>query len=201
MSKKFSEAGFPAPNQYDDWRSWAASFLVALDSLSSEEVHNFPLYKRDPGKTREGLPAGVDGDMIRVLDEDEQRRLYVFENGSWERAQEDVQTAVSDKMDINLSNLSQQGINNILNLVAIDYTRIVAIESPYTAPTWGWVGWNNTGGGNAIVNGVTVWIGGNDSYNEGPAVLFVSPGDVVELSRDADTSYFAPCKGAPNGDS
>lgn len=90
MSKKFSEAGFPAPNQYDDWRSWAASFLVALDSLSGEEVHNFPLYRRDPEKTREGLPAGVDGDMIRVLDEDTQQRLYVFENGSWERAQEDI---------------------------------------------------------------------------------------------------------------
>lgn len=90
MSKKFSEAGFPAPNQYDDWRSWAASFLVALDSLSNEEVHNFPLYKRNPEKAREGLPAGVDGDMIRVLDTDDQQRLYVFESGSWEKAQEDI---------------------------------------------------------------------------------------------------------------
>ena len=90
MSKKFSEAGFPAPNQYDDWRSWAASFLVALDSLSGEEVHNFPLYRRNPEKAREGLPAGVDGDMIRVLDEDEQSRLYVFENASWKKVQEDI---------------------------------------------------------------------------------------------------------------
>lgn len=86
MSKKFSEAGFPAPNQYDDWRSWAASFLVALDSLSGEDVHNFPLYRRDSGKAREGLPIGVDGDMIRVLDTDGQRRLYVWnaQTGSWE---------------------------------------------------------------------------------------------------------------------
>lgn len=86
MSKKFSEAGFPAPNQYDDWRSWAASFLVALDSLSGEEVHNFPLYKRDSEKTREGLPVGVDGDMIRVLDTDGQRRFYVWnaQTGIWE---------------------------------------------------------------------------------------------------------------------
>ena len=90
MSKKFSEAGFPAPNQYDDWRSWAASFLVALDSLSGEEVHNFPLYRRDTEKAREGLPVGVDGDMIRVLDEDAQSRLYVFEKDSWKKVQEDA---------------------------------------------------------------------------------------------------------------
>lgn len=89
MSKKFIEAGFPAPNQYDDWRSWAAAFLGALDGLSGEDITNLPLYVRKEGETREGLPVGAEGDLIRVRDEDGKNRLYVYEDGEgWKSTQE-----------------------------------------------------------------------------------------------------------------
>lgn len=84
MSKKFIEAGFPAPNQYDDWRSWAASMLTALDSLSGEDVTNLPLYVKDASKPRDGLPIGAEGDTIRIKDEKGQIGLYSFEQGAWE---------------------------------------------------------------------------------------------------------------------
>lgn len=84
MSKKFIEAGFPAPNQYDDWRSWAASMLTALDSLSGEDVTNLPLYVKDATKPRDGLPIGAEGDTIRIKDEKGQIGLYSFEQGAWQ---------------------------------------------------------------------------------------------------------------------
>ena len=84
MSKKFIEAGFPAPNQYDDWRSWAASMLTALDSLSGEDVTNLPLYVKDATKPRDGLPIGAEGDTIRIKDEKGQIGLYSFEQGTWQ---------------------------------------------------------------------------------------------------------------------
>ena len=84
MSKKFIEAGFPAPNQYDDWRSWAASMLTALDSLSGEDVTNLPLYVKDASKPRDGLPIGAEGDTIRIKDEKGQIGLYSFEQGTWQ---------------------------------------------------------------------------------------------------------------------
>lgn len=82
--KKFSETGLPAPNQYEDWRSWAAALMVALDGMSGEDVHNFPLYVRREDKIRSGLPMAEEGDMIRVLDTDKKIRFYVWQNSNWE---------------------------------------------------------------------------------------------------------------------
>lgn len=84
MTKSFIEIGMPAPNQYEDWRSWASALMVALDGMSGEESHNFPLYVRSPAKVRGGLPAAVDGDVIRVKDEDGTIRFYVWQNQTWE---------------------------------------------------------------------------------------------------------------------
>lgn len=87
--RNFNEIGLPAPNQYDDWRSWASALMVALDGMSGEETVNFPLYVRDSSKVREGLPAGADGDTIRVRDEDGKNRLYVYEGTEgWKSTQE-----------------------------------------------------------------------------------------------------------------
>ena len=77
-----SEITFPAPNQYDDWRSWAASLINALQ-MSEDVNHNFPLYVRDESKPRDGLPAAAEGDVIRVLDSDKKIRFYYWNGSAW----------------------------------------------------------------------------------------------------------------------
>lgn len=65
----FREITLPTPGEYDDWRSWASSLIKALEESAQEKIHNFPLWVKDSGKPRSGLPIGADGDLIRVLDE------------------------------------------------------------------------------------------------------------------------------------
>ena len=136
MSKKFIEAGFPAPNQYDDWRSWAAAFLGALDGLSGEDVTNLPLYVRKEGEAREGLPVGAEGDLIRVRDEDGKNRLYVYEDAEgWKSTQEAIEVDLSGKADIDLGNTTDN----------IDYV----IESYNDGTNWYRIyksGWIDQGG-------------------------------------------------------
>lgn len=83
MARIFQEVELPSPGEYDDWRSWASSLIRLLTENSGEEVHNFPLWVRDLGKPREGLPIGADGDLIRVLDTDSVIRFYC-----WSKADE-----------------------------------------------------------------------------------------------------------------
>lgn len=72
----FKESTLPVPGEYDDWRSWAASLVRALEESSSEVVINFPIWKYDSTKPRDGLPAAVDGDLIRVLDGEGNERFW-----------------------------------------------------------------------------------------------------------------------------
>lgn len=57
----------PAPSEYSDWQSWAASLVSALTRQGSETI-NFPLFIYDESKPRNGLPVAADGDTIRVQD-------------------------------------------------------------------------------------------------------------------------------------
>ena len=78
-----------------------------------------------------------------------------------------------------------------------DYSTVitVAIGATFTAPSNGLLFWNNSKTDNATVNGNTVYIGGNDSYNEGPAVLPLSKGDKATFTADSGTPCFVSYKG------
>ena len=77
-----------------------------------------------------------------------------------------------------------------------DYSAIITgIASPYTAPCNGFIIWSNAGSANCTVNGVTVPVGGNDTYNEGFVTLPLSKGDVITFSKDSGTPCFVPMKG------
>ena len=91
-----------------------------------------------------------------------------------------------------------QGGISVLTLAAIfpDYTRKVSMTSPFTAPTYGFAMWNNSGTGAAKVNGQTIAVAGNDSYNEGPAFVMLKPGDILTFTPDTGLSEFYPCSGA-----
>ena len=76
-----------------------------------------------------------------------------------------------------------------------DYSAVVTCASPFTAPSNGFISYNNTGTANCTVNGNTVYVGGNDSYNEGNVTLYLSKNDIIVFYKDSGTPCFVPCKG------
>lgn len=107
----------------------------------------------------------------------------------------EVLEAVANKVD--MAN-TQWAVNACMPAIIPDYTAVVTVSSPYTAPKAGFILWNNTGLGNCTVNGDTVYIGGNDASNEGPAMLLLGSGDVISFTPDAGSPCFIPMKGANN---
>lgn len=74
-----------------------------------------------------------------------------------------------------------------------NYNGIISgIGSTYTAPYNGFVSFNKSGTGNCTVNGITVYLGGNDAYNEGNVTLFLKKGDTIVMSTDVGTICFVP---------
>lgn len=76
-----------------------------------------------------------------------------------------------------------------------DYSAVVTCASPFTAPSNGFISYNNTGNANCKVNGNTVYVGGNDSSNEGNVTLYLSKNDIIVFNNDSGTPCFVPCKG------
>ena len=76
-----------------------------------------------------------------------------------------------------------------------DYSAVVTCASPFTAPSNGFISYNNIGTGNCTVNGNTVYLGGNDSSNEGNVTLYLSKNDIIVFYNDKGTPCFVPCKG------
>lgn len=117
---------------------------------------------------------------------------------------EQLSEALNEKVDrdlINIENpLPESSIEQLAKILAgkiwknlmPDYASRIAVANSFTAPADGYVMWNNNGTGNASVNGITVYIGGNDSSNEGPAMIFVNSGDSVTITPDAGNPSFIP---------
>ena len=107
---------------------------------------------------------------------------------------------LNDKVDLDLNNVNKTGLNNLKYNISSqcmpEYTYGRAMTTPFIAPSNGLALWNNSGSSNATVNGYTVYIGGNDSYNEGPVCLLLSKGDVLTFVADASNPWFVPLKGA-----
>jgi hypothetical protein len=74
-----------------------------------------------------------------------------------------------------------------------NYNGIISgIGSTYTAPHNGFVSFNKSGTSNATVNGITVYLGGNDAYNEGNVTLYLKKGDTISVAHDSGTMCFVP---------
>ena len=74
-----------------------------------------------------------------------------------------------------------------------NYNGIISgIGSTYTAPYNGFVSFNKSGTGNCTVNGITVYLGGNDAYNEGNVILYLKKGDTIVFPHDSGTTCFVP---------
>ena len=76
-----------------------------------------------------------------------------------------------------------------------DYSAVVTCASPFTAPSNGFISYNNNGSKNCTVNDNTVYVGGNDTYNEGNVTLYLSKNDIIVFHKDGGTPCFVPCKG------
>lgn len=111
-------------------------------------------------------------------------------------------TMDTDKKQLRVHDGVTQGGKTIPDLSMIfaaifpDYTRKVTMSTPFTAPTYGFAMWNNSGTGACTVNGQTIAVAGNDSSNEGPAFVMLKPGDVMTFGADAGLTEFYPCSGA-----
>lgn len=112
----------PAPSEYSDWQSWAASLVSSL-STSGEGNNNYPLFVYDDSKARKGLPVAADGDMIRVLQDGEIKfKVWRDKTQKWEDlvkadvTQADLQelksemnASLAEKANLSLSNLNRTG--------------------------------------------------------------------------------------------
>ena len=86
-------------------------------------------------------------------------------------------------------------IDMIFKAIFPDYTKKVSMTSPFTAPSYGYAMWNNGGSNACAVNGQTIAVAGNDSYNEGPALVLLAPGDILTFEDDNSLKEFYPCRG------
>lgn len=108
------------------------------------------------------------------------------------------------KKELRIHDGTTQGGKKVVNMLDIidavfpDYSRKVTMTSPFTAPSNGYALWNNNGTTVPTLNGVSVaGVAGNDSYNEGPAILFIRTNDILTFSSDSTQggAAFYPCKG------
>lgn len=109
-----------------------------------------------------------------------------------------ITTDLNGKADTDLSNISPtQGIKNeIITWGLPDYANAITISSPFTAPAYGVITWQNNGTANCTVNSITVYVQGNDDNNEGCIFLPISSGDIVTFTKDESSiARFLPFKG------
>ena len=90
----------------------------------------------------------------------------------------------------------EQSISSItITLPTPDYNNKVNISTPYTPSSDGFIMYNSAGTGSAVIGDVTIPVGGNDSYNEGPVFLPIEKGKTLtSMSTDAGTPIFVPYK-------
>lgn len=129
------------------------------------------------------------------------RRGTTAENDNFTGAEGEI-TMDTDKKQLRVHDGQTQGGKTIPDLGMIfaaifpDYTRKVTMSTPFTAPTYGFAMWNNGGTSACTVNGQTIAVAGNDSYNEGPTFVMLKPGDVMTFGADTGLAEFYPCSGA-----
>lgn len=202
--RNFNEIGLPAPNQYEDWRSWASALMVALDGMSGEETINFPLYVRDSSKARDGLPVGADGDTIRVKDADGKIRLYTFSDNAWKESTPEPEAVdISGKADTDLGNLLPAGYARLLENYQNGTDELTTIPwgQTFTVPklgqVFGYTGRANDNSSAFYINGIR--LGYSISYwSNIPYSGIVFPGDTVLFdggsTNTGNIAYFIPFK-------
>lgn len=77
-----SGSQFPAPNEYADWKSWAAVLVSVLGETVAGGVVNLPTYVADATVSRGGLPPAAKGDMV-WFNEGGVRKLAVWDGQTW----------------------------------------------------------------------------------------------------------------------
>lgn len=150
-------SNLPAPSSYDDWKSWAAMLVQQLQTLSGDTAQNFPLWKEDQAKERGGMPAGVDGDLIRVKTEEGKTDFRYWDkvSESWQPVADlsGVESQLADglagKLDLDLGNLSAATWDALFEALMPDGSKTINISSSiqsgkfptksYKAPCCGWI--------------------------------------------------------------
>lgn len=167
-------SNLPAPSSYEDWKSWAAMLVQQLQTLSGDTAQNFPLWVEDQGKERSGMPAGVDGDLIRVKTESGATDFRYWDkvSGSWQPVADlsGVESQLAEKLDLDLGNLSAAGKVKITNLSIPNQSRRIGFGTStnwHLIPEDGWIYCypvSPSGQGNWYDNGIDISLDGSTKF-------------------------------------
>lgn len=178
-------SNLPAPSSYEDWKSWAAMLVQQLQTLSGDTAQNFPLWVEDQGKERSGMPAGADGDLIRVKTEGGATDFRYWDkvSESWQSVadlsgvesqlgslEESTAEGLAGKLDLDLGNLSAVGKTKITNLNMPNQSRRIGFG---TSTSWRLIpedGWiycytvSPSGQGKWYDNGIDISLDGSTKF-------------------------------------
>lgn len=138
----------PAPSEYSDWQSWAASLVSSLSALG-EGNNNYPLFVYDDTKVRKGLPVAADGDMIRVLQGGEIKfKVWRDKTQGWEDivkaevTQADLQglrseinASLAKKANTDMNNLTHTGTTAVGNWAKATGREYISYTPPVASGT------------------------------------------------------------------
>lgn len=203
----------PAPSEYSDWQSWAASLVSSL-SASGEGNNNYPLFVYDASKARKGLPVAADGDMIRVLQDGEIKfKVWREKTQKWEDlvkadvTQADLQELKSE-MNASLAGKANTNLENVIKAGAtrtswwgkpsginyISYTPPVASGTntatlTITAPHQGYLMvQGSVGNSSSYVTGRVDYLGGRVLLNN--AAPYSITGAIVPMAKGQTATIY-----------
>ena len=224
-------SNLPAPSSYEDWKSWAAMLVQQLQTLSGDTAQNFPLWVENKAKERDGMPAGVDGDLIRMKTQDGATDFRYWDKGSesWKPVADlsGIESKLAEKLDLDLGNLSAATWDDLFAALMPDGSKTIDISGSiasgqfpaksFKAPCCGWVYLSVNGGSSNTTQtlkqevlasgGYSSWNTWNyATYSAGQnwrQTLLLFKGEVCGANwpDTLKSAGFMPCKGAKYGES
>lgn len=168
------------------------------------------------GITTDGANSGIIADTSNVIQTDDNKYLYICVGNttSYEgmtevvnqgmEILEQVNQGIESRLDVDITNLTDVGKENVIGLLLPDYTtEVIRSSSGFTSETNQWLKWESyqTGGQTAprvIVNGVEFlrYTSGSTSIGVGGAdILPISKGDVITTTGSVSLKTYS-MKGA-----
>lgn len=207
-------SNLPAPSSYEDWKSWAAMLVQQLQTLSGDTAQNFPLWVEDQGKERSGMPAGVDGDLIRVKTESGETEFRYWDkvSGSWQPVtdlsgvESQLDAGLAEKLDLDLGNLSAATWDDLFSALMPDGSKTIDISSSiqsgafptksYKAPCSGWITFGANGTTNDVLQTLKQEVFADGSYSSWNTKNFTTYADAGYNWRQTFLVFKGECVGA-----
>lgn len=169
-------------------------FVQNTKILASQVNENFDVVQGDIEELGNGLNTKFSSEITKAKEE----------------LIEDINTKAATKADKDLGNVSESGINKVMQTFAPNYTAGYSISSGWIAPENGWIKHriysSASGGTSVLINDIVVaenWQGKGDGRAGGfyiTGMTYILKGQNVKLggdqandSNNRDALYFYPC--------